>query len=114
MTKLRNSVSLVLMVGILASMVLGTTGCIFSPDDDPDPDPVLPTDYKPYTSPDNLMSNFKVIYENMDYPEFLKLPGMIFRLFRLTGAVSCGVRRLRWELNPIMIYLENILVMRYV
>lgn len=64
--KLKN---LLLMFGILALLV-GTTGCLFSPDEPDDPTPPVDEGLDPNTTPDILMSNFQIIYEGMDSGEY--------------------------------------------
>lgn len=64
--KLKN---LLLLVAMLALLV-GSTGCLFSPDDSDDDDtPVVPG-IPAATTPDILMANFKVIYESMESTEY--------------------------------------------
>jgi hypothetical protein len=63
---------LVLLALALALAAAG--GCIFSPGDDNqctdcNPDPVMPFP----DSPDQLMANFRAIYEKMDFAEYVKM-----------------------------------------
>ncbi len=64
--KLKN---LLLLFAILALLV-GTTGCLFSPDEPEDPVPPVEETLPPAVTPDILMSNFKIIYEDMDSGEY--------------------------------------------
>lgn len=64
--KLKN---LLLLFAILALLV-GSTGCIFSPDDDEGETPPVVEELPPNTTPDILMSNFKVIYEGMNAGDY--------------------------------------------
>ncbi len=56
------------------ALVVGSAGCIFSPDDDPGDDPPPPPPVLPFPgSPDVLMANFQTIYETMNYEEYRKI-----------------------------------------
>ena len=68
--KLKN---LLLLMAMLALLV-GSTGCLFSPDDSDDTDTPVDEGLPSRITPDILMSNFKIIYESMvatDYEEML-------------------------------------------
>lgn len=66
--KLKNLLMLIAMLAMLA----GSAGCIFSPDDSKDPPPEVEALPKADT-PDQMMANFKVIYEDMMYDEYESL-----------------------------------------
>lgn len=53
----------------LVALLVGATGCLFSPDSGGPGDTVDPT-LPPATTPDKLMTNFQSIYEGMLYDEF--------------------------------------------
>ncbi len=55
----------------IVALLVAPAGCIFSPDDEPDPDGGTPPVGLPFpSSPDILMSNFQKVYEDMDYNNF--------------------------------------------
>ncbi len=64
--KLKN---LLLLFAIL-TLLVGTTGCLFSPDDSEDIDPPDPVGLEDNTTKDILISNFRLIYEDMDSAEY--------------------------------------------
>ena len=60
---------LLLLFGIL-TLILGATGCIFSPDDGGGDDPPPVVKLPPAVTPDILMSNFRRTYEAMNSGDF--------------------------------------------
>jgi len=62
----------VLMMGLVC-LLLVPVGCIFSPKDDPDPGPNGETGLPFPGTPDQLMENFKTIYETMDIEGYRNL-----------------------------------------
>ncbi len=63
--KLKN----LLMVLAILTLLVGSTGCIFSPEKNEDPPPE-PDVKDPNINPDVLMENFEIIYEAMDFDGF--------------------------------------------
>ena len=53
-----------LFVALAALLALGFSGCIFSPDEEPDPPPPPPPEILPNTSPENLIKNLQTIYND--------------------------------------------------
>ncbi|MFH1845897.1 MAG: hypothetical protein ABIF77_22160 [bacterium] len=69
-----------LTVGML--LVLGSAGCIFSPDDDPQPPP--PTPPPSYIFPDTeakLLANFRESYSKLDIDEYRNILHTNYRFF---------------------------------
>ena len=60
----------ILLLLALLGMLVGSTGCLFSPDDSEDPPPPDPGGLDPATTPDILMENFVKIYESMDSGDY--------------------------------------------
>ncbi len=52
------------MLGTFALVLALSSGCIFSPEDDPDPDPPTPVELLPHTLPENLIKNLITIYDD--------------------------------------------------
>lgn len=62
-------------VMLLLSLLAGTAGCLFSSDgknDDPEENPP-PSDYKPQITIANVLYNFKLAFEELNYEEYEKL-----------------------------------------
>jgi hypothetical protein len=56
------------------ALLIAPAGCIFSPDDDPEPAPTKPPVELPFPgSPSVLMQNFQTIYETRDFNEYRKI-----------------------------------------
>lgn len=59
---------------ILAALALSTTGCLFSPDKgDSDDNPPPVSNYKPQTSPQNVLDNLREAYEQRELPAYERL-----------------------------------------
>lgn len=74
----RKTLPLLLVLGILA---LALTGCIFSPDPDPDPIQDDPVEYVTATTPRLMMDNFETAYTERDidgYAEEVLDDGFLF------------------------------------
>ena len=84
--KLKN---MLLAAGLIALLAL--TGCIFSPDEGDDPPPTVPGDTSVLVFPDTekkLMDNFKVIYEKMDYDNYVDLLASDYKLMLLQDTID--------------------------
>src|SRR5688572_14922471 len=53
-----------LMFGILALVITLSSGCIFSPEEDDEPDPTPPVALLPHDRPENLIKNLITIYDD--------------------------------------------------
>ena len=67
--KLTKSILLLMLLGLL----VGSTGCIFSPEDNKDPGTGGTETYPPATTPEQLLINFGDIYEDMDAQAFASI-----------------------------------------
>ena len=63
-----------LMLLAAFALMIAPAGCIFSPDDDPEPPGPGPSTDLPFPgSPDQLMANFQTIYETRDFDEYREI-----------------------------------------
>lgn len=66
---------------VMLAVPLLLSGCIFSPDDDPEPDPDDVVTLPFPGSPEQLMANFQTVYEERDYDGYLEVLDSEFRIF---------------------------------
>jgi hypothetical protein len=70
------------------TLLLAATGCIFSPDDDPeDPPPPVKEKIPQLTQPDSVAAAYRIIYDDQDIDEYRDLLHPDFK-FIIKGATS--------------------------